>query len=120
MREIMQREIVCRNRFSVLQSTGKNFEKEINAFLQIFKAKEATVANGSTAASATSSNLTTASSSSMNASQIIGLASQAPHQSQGQQPQPSQQRSLGYNRFDQERYAIKDETGGFSIDTSLE
>jgi len=28
-------------------------------------------------------------------------------------------RSLGYNRFDQERYSAKDETGGFSIDTKL-
>lgn len=28
-------------------------------------------------------------------------------------------RSLGYNRFDQERYGAKDETGGFSIDTKL-
>lgn len=28
-------------------------------------------------------------------------------------------RQMGYNRFDQERYAAKDETGGFSIDTKL-
>ena len=28
-------------------------------------------------------------------------------------------RALGYNRFDQERYSAKDETGGFSIDTKL-
>jgi hypothetical protein len=31
----------------------------------------------------------------------------------------AQQRQMGYNRFDQERYAAKDETGGFSIDTKL-
>jgi parafibromin len=30
-----------------------------------------------------------------------------------------QKTRTGYNRFDQERYAGKDETGGFSIDTKL-
>jgi hypothetical protein len=33
------------------------------------------------------------------------------------QQQQQKARSLGYNRFDQERYGPKDETGGFSIDT---
>ena len=40
MGEIAQRETVCRTRVSVLQSTGKQFEKDINAFLQLMKAKE--------------------------------------------------------------------------------
>lgn len=40
MRELAQRETVCRTRISVLQSTGKQFEKDINAFLQLMKAKE--------------------------------------------------------------------------------
>jgi hypothetical protein len=40
MREILQRESICRTRFTVLQSTGKQFEKDINAFLQLIKAKE--------------------------------------------------------------------------------
>ena len=40
MRELVQRETVCRTRISVLQSTGKQFEKDINAFLQLMKAKE--------------------------------------------------------------------------------
>ena len=37
MRELVQRETVCRTRISVLQSTGKQFEKDINAFLQLMK-----------------------------------------------------------------------------------
>ena len=40
-------------------------------------------------------------------------------QQQQQQAQQQKARSLGYNRFDQERYGAKDETGGFSIDTKL-
>jgi hypothetical protein len=40
MRELVQRETVCRTRLSVLQSTGKQFEKDINAFLTLMKAKE--------------------------------------------------------------------------------
>ncbi len=36
-----------------------------------------------------------------------------------QQTNTQKSRSLGYNRFDQERYSAKDETGGFSIDTKL-
>jgi len=40
MREIVQRERTCRTRFTVLQSTGKQFDKDISAFLQSIKAKE--------------------------------------------------------------------------------
>ena len=100
MREIMQRECGCRNRFSVLQSPAKQFEKDINAFLQSIKAKE----DGGVIDQSLISN-----------SQISSqqqLQSQLNASSQKSRP-------LGYNRFDQERYGGKDETGGFSIDTKL-
>ena len=40
MRELALRECVNRSRTSVLQSTGKQFEKDITAFLQLMKARE--------------------------------------------------------------------------------
>lgn len=92
MREIIQRERTCRTRFTVLQSTGKQFDKDISAFLQSIKAKE----EGALAASGAGSMIN----SSLN----------------GQQG-AQKQRVLGYNRFDQERYQSKDDTGGFVIDT---
>lgn len=99
MREIFKREAVCKNRFSVLQSGGKQFEKDINAFLQLIKAKEEGAAE---------------------ANHLQNGSSQQMQQSQSQQMSQNQKaRQLGYNRFDQERYAAKDETGGFSIDTKL-
>ena len=36
-----------------------------------------------------------------------------------QQSNAQKSRALGYNRFDQERYSAKDETGGFGINTKL-
>jgi len=99
MREIVQRECGCRNRFTVLQSPAKQFEKDINAFLQSIKAKE----DG-------------ANDSSLNNSQMMNASSQISSQ---QQLSAQKSRPLGYNRFDQERYGGKDETGGFSIDTKL-
>lgn len=110
MREISKRESICKNRFSVLQSTGKQFEKDINAFLQLIKAKEDGMAeaNGSGLPGSQSG-----------LSQSIALTQQQ-SQSAGNGVNNSQKsRSLGYNRFDQERYTAKDETGGFSIDTKL-
>lgn len=107
MREILQRESICRNRFSVLQSTGKQFEKDINAFLQLIKAKEDGGSN--VAPSELSSQIATTQLS----TQVQSI------QQQQQQAQQQKARSLGYNRFDQERYGAKDETGGFSIDTKL-
>ncbi|CAF0724683.1 unnamed protein product [Brachionus calyciflorus] len=95
MKEIQKREAVSKDRFSVLQSNGKQFEKDINAFLQLIKAKEESIDNGAAGSQASASQGAPAS----------------------QQTQKSRQ--LGYNRFDQERYAAKDETGGFSIDTKL-
>lgn len=96
MREIMQRERTVRTRFTVQQSTGKQFDKDISAYLQSIKAKE----EGSDQNS--SMNNTLNNSNALNASQ-----------------QNTQKRSLGYNRFDQERYQTKDDTGGFVIDTKL-
>lgn len=114
MREIVKRETVSKNRLTVLQSSGKQFEKDINAFLQLIKAKED--AGGGV--------------DPMNGSQLNGAAltqvsSQQTQLSQTQQQQAillaqqQKSRQMGYNRFDQERYAAKDETGGFSIDTKL-
>lgn len=98
MREIAQRERTCRTRFTVLQSTGKQFDKDIYAFLQSIKAKE----EGSDM-----------NASGLNSSQLNNANSQASQQNN------AQKRALGYNRFDQERYQTKDDTGGFSIDTKL-
>ena len=96
MKEILKREAVSKDRFTVLQSSGKQFEKDINAFLQLIKAKEEGAADAD-----------------MSQSQANGSQTMLQTQ-QSQKP-----RQLGYNRFDQERYAAKDETGGFSIDTKL-
>lgn len=96
MREIAQRERTCRTRYTVLQSTGKQFDKDIYAFLQSIKAKEE------------GSDLNT---SGLNSSQLNNSSAQASQQVN------AQKRSLGYNRFDQERYQTKDDTGGFNIDT---
>jgi parafibromin len=95
MKEISQRESVTRTRFTVLQSTGKQFEKDINAFFQLIKAKED-------------------SQNELSSTQSLQFS-----QAQATQVQTQKSRQLGYNRFDQERYAAKDETGGFSIDTKL-
>lgn len=104
MREIIQRERVCRTRFSVLQSTGKQFDKDITAFLQSIKARE----EGADSSINTSMNMT---------NPLNGSQSNSMMMSQNMASQKS--RPLGYNRFDQERYSAKDETGGFSIDTKL-
>jgi parafibromin len=108
MQEIIQRERVCRNRFSVLQSTGKEFDKDIMAFLQTIKLKEenhlSNVKNGNEISTLINANVNTA----QNVNTAI--SNTAPN---------ATQRQLGYNRFDQERYGAKDETGGFSIDTKL-
>lgn len=97
MREIMQRERTCRTRFTILQSTGKQFDKDITAFLIAIKSKEegADMNNSSMNLSMNNSNLNT------------------------NQQAANKSRTLGYNRFDQERYQTKDETGGFVIDTKL-
>lgn len=97
MREIMQRERTCRTRFTVLQSTGKQFDKDITAFLVAIKSKE----EGS------DMNISNMNSSINNSN--LNTSQQAANKS----------RTLGYNRFDQERYQPKDETGGFVIDTKL-
>jgi hypothetical protein len=106
MREIMQRERTCRTRFNVLQSTGKQFDKDITAFLQSIKAREEGV---------DSSVLN----NSLNSSQTGLLSQQTTAAAAAAAASAQKSRSLGYNRFDQERYSAKDETGGFSIDTKL-
>ena len=106
MREITQRERTCRTRFTVLQSTGKQFDKDITAFLQSIKAREE---------GADSSALN----NSLNSSQASLLSQQTTAAAAAAAASAQKSRSLGYNRFDQERYSAKDETGGFSIDTKL-
>jgi hypothetical protein len=109
MNEINQRERVWRTRFTVLQSTGKQFD--LNAFFQAIKAKE----------EGTGADVNGTSSSQFQPLSAINNSNIANTQiSQQQQLTQSQKsRSFGYNRFDQERYGAKDETGGFSIDTKL-
>lgn len=120
MREIVQRERTCRTRFTILQSSGRQFDKDINAFLTAIKIKEEgsfengvmsqTIGGGLSqpGGAGTQRPLNT-----LNGSSNVGALSQS------QQMQAQQKARLGYNRFDQERYAAKDETGGFSIDTKL-
>lgn len=98
MRAMLRNEIVGKTRFTVLQSSGKQFEKDINAFLQQIKAKEDGAAS------------------------IDGLQNVSGQQAAAMEIKstaPAQNTRVGYNRFDQERYAGKDETGGFGIDTKL-
>ncbi|XP_067893811.1 parafibromin [Heterodontus francisci] len=90
-RDIVSRERVWRTRTTILQSTGKNFSKNIFAILQSVKARE---------------------------------EGRAPEQRPPQnviQPDPAlrnkQPIPAAYNRYDQERFAKKEETEGFKIDT---
>ena len=88
----------------MLQSSGKQFEKDILIYLNTVKAKE----EGGTGVviDPSTQNLFNTQAATQISTQSAGLTQQ-------------QQRQMGYNRFDQERYAAKDETGGFSIDTKL-
>ena len=81
---------------------GKQFEKDITAFLQLIRAKEEGGVGG----------LVT------NPAELTNAQSQQVLSAQQQQQMQNKTRQ-GYNRFDQERYAGKDETGGFGIDTKL-
>lgn len=111
MRELLQRECVNRTRKSVLQSSGKQFEKDINAFLQLMKAKE-------DGGSGLIQDLNGGGTALVNTQ--LGSGANGAHMMQSQTANSAQKgRALGYNRFDQERYGAKDETGGFSIDTKL-
>lgn len=92
MREIVQRERTCRTRFTIMQSASKHFDKDISAFLQLMKAKE-------------------------EGSDTNGMNNMMNNSGTNNNQQKT--RALGYNRFDQERYQNKDDTGGFVIDTKL-
>lgn len=91
----------------MLQSNGKQFEKEIMAYLTTAKAREEA---GSGVASQMSQPIIGSQASAAGAVIVAGGAAGAGSNAN---------RQMGYNRFDQERYAAKDETGGFSIDTKL-
>ncbi|CAN0342553.1 parafibromin [Lethenteron reissneri] len=89
-RDIVSRERLWRTRTTILQSSGKDFAKNIFAILQSVKAREE------------------------------GKAPQEPRPAQPlSQPQPTVKQSIpaAYNRYDQERFKGKEETEGFKIDT---
>ncbi|CAL8310761.1 parafibromin [Gadus morhua] len=90
-RDIVSRERVWRTRTTILQSTGKNFSKNIFAILQSVKAREEGRAPEQRPAP--------------NATQVDPSA-------RSKQPVPA-----AYNRYDQERFKGKEETEGFKIDT---
>uniref|UniRef100_A0A8C7USA4 Parafibromin n=1 Tax=Oncorhynchus mykiss TaxID=8022 RepID=A0A8C7USA4_ONCMY len=89
-RDIVSRERVWRTRTTILQSTGKNFSKNIFAILQSVKARE----EGRAPEQRPAQNTTL--------DQSI----------RNKQPVPA-----AYNRYDQERFKGKEETEGFKIDT---
>ncbi|KAM9612758.1 parafibromin isoform 2-T4 [Trichechus inunguis] len=90
-RDIVSRERVWRTRTTILQSTGKNFSKNIFAILQSVKAREEGRAPEQRPAP--------------NAAPVDPTL-------RTKQPIPA-----AYNRYDQERFKGKEETEGFKIDT---
>ncbi|XP_036133257.1 parafibromin isoform X2 [Molossus molossus] len=90
-RDIVSRERVWRTRTTILQSTGKNFSKNIFAILQSVKAREEGRAPEQRPAP--------------NAAPVDPTL-------RTKQPVPA-----AYNRYDQERFKGKEETEGFKIDT---
>uniref|UniRef100_A0A8C2Q3P6 Parafibromin n=1 Tax=Cyprinus carpio TaxID=7962 RepID=A0A8C2Q3P6_CYPCA len=90
-RDIVSRERVWRTRTTILQSTGKNFSKNIFAILQSVKARE----EGRAPEQRQTQNQT-----------------QVDPAIRNKQPVPA-----AYNRYDQERFKGKEETEGFKIDT---
>ncbi|XP_055480376.1 parafibromin [Psammomys obesus] len=90
-RDIVSRERVWRTRTTILQSTGKNFSKNIFAILQSVKAREEGRAPEQRPAP--------------NAATVDPTL-------RTKQPIPA-----AYNRYDQERFKGKEETEGFKIDT---
>ncbi|XP_040215746.1 parafibromin [Rana temporaria] len=90
-RDIVSRERVWRTRTTILQSTGKNFAKNIFAILQNVKARE----EG-------------------RAPEQRPVQTTAPTDPTLRNKQPAPQI---YNRYDQERFKGKEETEGFKIDT---
>ncbi|GAB1597652.1 parafibromin-like [Argonauta hians] len=87
-RVIVSRERLWRTRTTILQSSGKEFAKNIFSILQSIKARE----EGS--------------------QRQMNHPSQTTPISQSRPPP-----AVGYNRYDQERFRGKEETEGFKIDT---
>uniref|UniRef100_A0A3P8VSU2 Parafibromin n=1 Tax=Cynoglossus semilaevis TaxID=244447 RepID=A0A3P8VSU2_CYNSE len=90
-RDIVSRERVWRTRTTILQSTGKNFSKNIFAILQSVKAREEGRAPEQ---------------------RPVQSTTQVDPSLRNKQPVPA-----AYNRYDQERFKGKEETEGFKIDT---
>ncbi|XP_038063550.1 parafibromin-like [Patiria miniata] len=93
-RDIMSRERLWRTRSSILQSTGKDFSKNVFAILQSVKAQE-------------------------DGKQTKPTTQQRTEQTPAtqQDPRRKQAAQTQYNRYDQERFRGKEETEGFKIDT---
>ncbi|XP_051984420.1 parafibromin [Xyrauchen texanus] len=90
-RDIVSRERVWRTRTTILQSSGKNFSKNIFAILQSVKARE---------------------------EGRVPEQRRTPNQTQVDPAiRNKQQVPAAYNRYDQERFKGKEETEGFKIDT---
>ncbi|XP_064616163.1 parafibromin-like [Liolophura sinensis] len=87
-RDIVSRERLWRTRTSILQSTGKIFSKNIFSLLQSIKAREE------------------------------GGQRQQPTVQTTPMSLPKPQQTIGYNRYDQERFRGKEETDVFKIDTT--
>ena len=91
--EILNRERVWRTRTTILQSTGKTFNKTVMATLNSIKAREEGKLGG-------------------------GSKPMVPPTSAPRPGVMSQQRQLpNYNRYDQEQFRNKADTHGFNIDT---
>ncbi|XP_071947253.1 parafibromin-like [Antedon mediterranea] len=102
-RDIMSRERLWRTRSSILQSTGKDFDKNVFAILQSVKAQEEGKQNGSGSGS--------------NRSQAHPRTpATKPNETDARRKQ-SQPAHYQYNRYDQEKFQRKEGTEEFKIDT---
>ncbi|KAG8194555.1 hypothetical protein JTE90_013302 [Oedothorax gibbosus] len=88
-RDIVSRERQWRTRSTILQSTGKNFQKSLLPVLQSIKARE----------------------------EGGNKPKQEPVQTPRATPVRPAAQPVVYNRYDQERFRSKEETEGFKIDT---
>ena len=97
-RDIFSRERVWRTRTTILQSTGKTFNKTVTATLSSIKAREEGKIGGG-------------------GKSMMPPPSATPRPSGGSMPPPPARTQLpNYNRYDQEQFHGKD-THGFNIDT---
>ncbi|XP_033119165.1 parafibromin-like [Anneissia japonica] len=103
-RDIMSRERLWRTRASILQSTGKDFDKNVFAILQSVKAQEEGKQNGSAPGL-------------HSRSQAHARTPAKPSETDTRR-KPSQPAHYQYNRYDQEKFTRKEGTEEFKIDTT--